>query len=136
MKKFLVLVMILVSIPCYAENSKIEVRGSIDDGEDVISSTGLLTSYFSSGNVQQQTISLDSNTTFTNIVIPLGAKAILIDVMSSDGIKLKGASADVGISLDRTTPVLLPISRDGSVTTTIGIQNLENNSNKIRVFFY
>lgn len=130
----LVLVMIgLATVPCFADNSKIELRGSADDGEDQIMSSGLITKYFASGAVQQQTISLDSNS-FTAITVPTGAKAIMIDVISSDGLILKGVTADTGISLDQTCPVLMPLTSDSSIR--IGIRNNENNSNRAKVYFF
>ena len=135
MKKLIVLVMLLVNTQVYAENSKIEVRGTVDDGEDIILSTGLITKYFASGAIQTSILSLDSNSAFTAATIPLGAKAVLIDVMSSDGIALKGVSADVGISLDDTCPILLPLTGD-STTLTFGFQNRESNSNRVRLFFF
>ena len=134
MKKLLVLVLMLVSVPCFAENSKIEVRGTVDDGDEIVSSSGLITKYFSSGTVQQQYVSLDSNS-FTAITIPRGAKAILIDVISADGLVLKSITGDSGVSLDDTTPLVIPFSADSS-TMTIGIQNTENNSNRIKVYFW
>ena len=134
MKRILVLVMLLVSTQGYAENSKIEVRGTVDDGENIISASGLITKYFASGVVQQQYVSLDSNT-FTTITIPTGAKAVLIDMMSTDGVALKGVTGDVGISLDNHAPILLPLSND-STTMTMGILSREGNGNKIKVYFY
>lgn len=130
----LVLVLIGLAVPCYAENSKIEVRGSIDDGSGTIQDSGLITKYFPSGVIQQQTVSLDSST-FTTITVPINAKALLIDMMSADGITLKGVTADVGISLDSTCPVLLPLSSDSS-TMTLGIRNDERAGNKIRLYWF
>lgn len=134
MKKLIVLVMILVSTQAFAENSKIEVRGTVDDGENVISSSGLLTKYFPSGVVQQQYLSLDSNV-FTAITVPTGAKAVLIDMMSTDGVALKGVTGDVGISLDNHAPVLLPLSND-STTMTMGILSREANGNRIKLYWF
>src|SRR3990167_4835693 len=105
MKKLIVLVMLLVSSQVYAENSKIEVRGTVDDGENVISSSGLLTKYFPSGVVQQQYISLDGGV-FTAITVPAGAKAVLIDMLSTAGVALQGVTGGVGLSLDKHAPVL------------------------------
>ena len=133
-KLALVLVMIGLAVPCFADNSKIELRGTIDDGDEVVSSSGLITKYFASGAVQQQTISLDSNS-YTAFTVPSGAKAILIDVISSDGIVLKGVTGDVGISLDDTTPILIGISADSS-NLTLGLQNRENNSNRVKVYWF
>ena len=130
-RRLLVLALILIAVPCYADNSKIEVRGTVDDGENILSSSGLLTKYFPSGNVQQQFISLDGNTT-TTITVPSNAKAVLIDMMSTDGIQLRGAGGDVGISLDNHAPVLLPLSND----STIVIRSLEANGNRIKVYFF
>lgn len=136
MKKLaLVLLMFGLAVPCFAENSKVEVRGTVDDGDEIVSSSGLITKYFASGAVQVQTISLDSNSAFTALTVPSGAKAVLIDVISSDGIALKGVSGDVGISLDDTTPILIGLSADAS-NLTLGLQNRENNSNRVRVFWF
>ena len=129
----LVLLAILATVPCFADNSKIEIRGSADDGESQVMSSGLITKYFASGVIQQQTISLDSNS-FTALTIPTGAKAIMIDVISSDGLILKGVTADTGISLDKTCPVLMPLTSDSSIR--IGIRNNENNSNRAKVYFF
>lgn len=123
--------MIGLAVPCFAENSKVEVRGTVDDGDEVVSSSGLITKYFSTGVVQVQTLSIDGNT-HTTITVPSGAKAVLIDVISSDGLQLKGVSTDRGISLDDTTPVLLPLSTD----STIVINSLEANGNRIRLFWF
>lgn len=133
MKRYLWLVMMLVAVPCFADNSKIEVRGTADDGEDVTSSSGLITKYFPSGNVQQNTVSLTASA-FTAISVPSGAKAVLIDVMSTDGIKLKGLTGDQGISLDDSTPVLLGLSTDGTVT--MGFQNMEPSNQQIKLFWF
>ena len=134
MKRLLVLVMLLVSTQAFAENSKIEVRGTVDDGENIISASGLITKYFASGVVQQQYISLDGNT-FTAITVPTGAKALLIDMMSTDGVALKGVTGDIGISLDGFTPVLIPLSND-STTMTIGILSRESNGNRIKLYWF
>lgn len=133
MKKLIVagLMMAALAVPCYAsDNSQIELKGTADDGTDQLMSTGLLVKRFPSGTIQQQYISLDGNTT-TILTVPTGAKAVLIDMISTDGVQLKGASGDVGISLDSTTPVLLPISSD----STIVIDSLEANGNRIRVYW-
>lgn len=135
MRKVLVLLLsLLISSQAYAvEKSKVQIQASIDDETSTLSNTGLITKYFNTGARQQQSVSLTASA-FTGITIPTGAKAILIDVISADGIKLKGVTGDTGISLDSTVPVLLPISGDGSAT--IGIQNMETSAQTIRVFFF
>ena len=131
MKKLaLVLMFGLVAVPCLADNSKVELRATVDDGENIISSSGLITKYFPSGAVQQQYISIDGNTN-TTITVPTGAKAFLIDTMTADGIQLKGAAGDVGISLDNFTPILVPLSGD----STVVINSLEKNGNRIKVYW-
>lgn len=134
MKKIILVILGLVlTFSAHADNSKIEVRGSVDDGTTTISDTGLITKYFGTGAQQQQTISLTAST-FTNISVPSGAKAVLINVLSADGIKLKGITGDEGISLDSACPVLMPLSTDGTVT--LGIQNMETSAQTIKVYFY
>lgn len=134
MKKFISFIIAsLLTVSAYADNSKVEIKATADDGQDVLQSTGLITKYFTSGTIQQQYVTLTASA-FTNISIPSGAKAMLIDVISADGIKLKGVTGDTGISLDSTVPVLLPITQDG--TATIGIQNLETASQRIKVYFF
>lgn len=135
MKKFIAFLFI-ASLFCansYADNSKIEIRGSADDGSSTNMSTGIITKYFTSGNVQQQTLSLTASS-FNNLTIPLGAKAVLIDVLSADRIILKGVTGDKGISLDRTVPILLPISND--VTTTLGLTNNSSSAQTVKVYFF
>ena len=132
MKKLIAILAIFLASTAYAENSKIEVRGSVDDGTNTYMSSGLITKYFASGARQQQAVTLTASA-FTTISIPVGSRAILIDMLSADGLKLKGLTGDQGISIDATCPVLLPISSDG--TTTVGIQNLETSSQRINVFF-
>ena len=129
---FLIFGLSLINI-AYAENSKIEIRGSIDDSESTLQDSGLITKYFTTGARQSQSVSLTGNS-FTNIVIPTGAKAILIDVVSSDGIKIKGVTGDTGISLDSTVPVMLGISSDGSAT--LGFQNMQSTAETVRVYFF
>ena len=116
-----------------ADTSKVEVRGSVDDGTSEVQDTGLIVKLFATGARQQQFVSLAADS-FTNVTVPTDAKAVLIDVMTSDGIKLKGVSADTGISLDSTCPVLLPLSRDGTVT--IGFLNMEDEKHPIRLYWF
>ena len=137
-KIFYLILITIISSFCYfssasADNSKVEVRGSVDDGTTTLETTGLITKYFTSGARQQQQISLTASA-FTAITVPSGARAVIIDMLSADGIKLKGLTGDQGISLDSVVPIVLPLSGDGTVT--IGIQNLETTAQTIRVFWF
>ena len=126
--------MLFAANTAYATDySKIEVRGSVNDETSTVQDTGAITKYFASYNRQSSLVTLTASG-FTNISIPTNSKAVLIDVISADGIKLKGVTGDTGISLDATCPVLLPLSTDG--TTTIGIQNMEASAQTIRVMFF
>ena len=129
---FLIFGLSLINI-AYAENSKIEIRGSIDDSESTLQDSGLITKYFTTGARQSQSVSLGASG-FTAITVPSGSKAILVDVLTADGIKIKGVTGDQGISLDQTCPALLPLSTDGTVS--IGFQNMETAAQNIRVYFF
>jgi hypothetical protein len=135
MKKLILAVMLgLFTTSSYAENSKIEVRGTIDDDSTNLIDSGNIVKYFSSGAIQRNVVSIDG-LGFTNISIPRGAKAILIDIGSYTGLKLKGVTADTGISLDSTCPILLPLS-DDPVTTTLGLRNDLASSASAKVYFF
>ena len=112
--------------------SKVETRVSVNDGTTDVESTGLITKYFTNGATEQKTVSLAAG--FNNISIPSGAKGIFVDVGSSTNMILKGVTADKGISLDATTPVLLPLSADGSAT--VGISNMSASSQSVKVYFF
>lgn len=116
-----------------ADNSKLEVRGSVNDGTTTLQDSGLITKYFTTGVRQQQTLSLTASA-FTTVTIPTGAKALLVDVGSVTGIKLKGVTGDAGISLDSTVPMLLPISQDGSAT--IGFQNMNSSAKSVTAYWF
>lgn len=131
----LLLLLLLITTPAWAvDNSKVEVRGSVNDETSNVLDSGLITKYFTSGARQQQTISLDS-VTYTNIAVPVGAKAVLIDVGTATGLQLKGVTGDVGISLDSTVPILIPIS-DDRTTTTLGIRNGNTTTRSVKVFWF
>lgn len=134
MKRLLILAM-LIATPAYAtDQSKIEVRGSINDEQSDLMDTGLIVKTFSSGAVQMNKVSVDAAST-ASVTVPSGAKAILIDVGTYKNLVLKGVSGDTGISLDSTTPVLLPISSDGN--TTVVIRNKSSNQGaSLRVYFF
>ena len=134
MKKLIFIALLLFSTNVYAaDSSKIEVRGSVDDGSTTVLDSGVITKYFGSGTRQQQSVSLTASA-FTTISVPTGTKGVLIDVLTADGIKLKGVTADTGISLDSTFPVLIPLSTDG--TATLGIQNMETAVQQIKLFWF
>lgn len=126
--------LVVITSHCYADNSKIEVRGSIDDGETTLQDTGLIVKYFTSGARQQQTVTL-TGSAFTNIAIPASSDAVLIDIGTNTGLKLKGVTGDTGISLDSACPILLPISADDA-STTFGILNLTSTSKQVKVYFF
>jgi len=135
MKKIsMVMASVLLSTYAYADNSKIELRGVVDDGNETVMSSGLITKYFTSGVRQQQTVSCTAGA-FTSITVPSGAKAILIDVGTSTDLALKGVTGDTGISLDSTCPVLLPIS-DDPATTTLGLLNRSGSAKTAKVYFF
>lgn len=127
------LMMGLLSASAYAQDyGKVELRGSSDDGESTTLSTGLITKYFTSDVVQTQSITATASA-FTAITVPSGTKAMILDVGSVRGLKLKGVTGDNGISLDSTCPVLIPISDDGA---TVGVQNLYATNATIRAYFF
>ena len=108
--------------------------GSISDGSETVLSSGIIIRSFTAGARQQQTVSIAA-TSFQAITIPTGAKAILIDTAGSSDLKLKGVTGDVGISLDSTCPVLLPLS-DDTATMTLGIQNPASSADSVIVYFF
>lgn len=134
MRKLLAL-LILVSTPAFAgDYSKIEIRGSVNDESTTNQDTGLITKFFSNGARQINKVSLDGST-FTNITVPSGAKAVIIDVGTYRHLKLKGVTGDTGISLDSNCPVVMPISSDRS-TTTLGILNNASTSAEVKIYWF
>lgn len=131
MKKILIALLLLAS-PAYADNSKIEVRGSIDDGTSTLQDTGLITKYFTSGARQSNAVTLTANA-FTNIAVPQTADAVLIDVGSTRSLTLRAISSATGITLDSSCPVLLPLSSDN---VTFGLFNANSENKTIRVYFF
>ena len=133
--KRLILALLLVSNLAYAdENSKIEIRGQINDDTTNLLDTGTITKYFATGARQMQKLSIDT-AVFSALTIPAGARAVLIDVGTSTGLKLKGVTADVGISMSSVVPVLIPISYDLALTT-IGILNTSATSKEVKIFWF
>ena len=135
MRKLILIVSLLIitSRVYAAEKSKIELRGSVDDGTSTLQDTGPMVDYFTANARQNQLIQLPASS-YTNIVVPLTADAVIIDVGTFTGLKLKGVTADTGISLDSSTPILLPLSRDNTVT--LGIQNLRDQNANCRVWWF
>lgn len=134
MKKLIIAISLLIACPAWAENSKLEVRGTVDDDSDILMSTGLIVKNFTTGARQSQKLSIDS-ATFSAFTVPSGAKAVLIDVGTSTGLHLKGVSADTGISLDNTVPVLLPLSDDIGVTT-LGLRNDGPSTQTVKIYWF
>ena len=132
--KFLTVALLIMDCNiAHATSGKIEVRGSTDDGTTTLTDSGLITKYFTNDVVQVQVVTATASS-FTNLTVPTNAKAVMIDVGSVRALKLKGVTGDVGISLDSTCPVVLPISRDSTVT--LGIQNLTATSETVKVYFF
>ncbi len=128
----LCLSLVVINSHCYAAvMSKTETRVSVNDGTTNVEDSGLITKYFGNGATQLQVINLASG--FNNISIPTGAKGVFIDISADTNMILKGVTADKGISLDSSCPVMFPISADGS--TTFGINNLSSSTQPIKVFF-
>ena len=127
---FAVILLVATTYLAFAENSKIEVRGSIDDGTSTLQDSGIITKYFTTGARQSQLVTLTAGA-FTAFTKPSAAEALLIDIGSVRSLRLKGVTGDVGISLDSNCPVLLPISDDN---VTIGI--LSNNASNTTVRLY
>lgn len=113
-----------------ANNSKIEVRGSQDNGTYDILDSGLLTSYFSAGVTQQQSITLTASI-FTAITVPSGAKAVLITGLTGTA-TLKGVTGDTGILLGTNCPILIPLGTSPS----LGITETSGSNQTIQVFWY
>lgn len=130
-----ILMLLLLTTPAYAENTaKVEVRGESNNGTATVMATGIISKVFTQDDaaIQQQTISATASA-FTQFTVPTGAKAVLIDVGTSPGLRLKGVTGDNGISLDGNTPVLIGISDEGS---TIGIQNQQGTARNLKVYFF
>lgn len=127
---------LLFSLVVYADNSKIEVRGSVNDGTTTKQDSGLITKYFTTGVRQQQSVTCTASS-FTGITVPTGdgtkVKGIMIDMGTARGLQLKGVTADIGISLDSTFPTLIPFSGDNN---TIGITNNTAVSQSVTVYFF
>lgn len=137
MKRFLFLFLILILFHTSAwatDTSKVEVRGQVNDGTTNLQDSGIISKSFTAGVRQSQAITASASA-FTALTVPSGAKAILIDVGTVRGLKLKGVTGDVGISLDSTVPVLLPLSSD-SANVTLGILNNYASDASIRVYYY
>lgn len=130
---FIFLALLIFTVPAYAQDyGKIEVRGSSNNGNQTTLDSGLFTKYFTSDVVQTQAITATASA-FTAITVPSGSKALLIDVGTSKGLKLKGVTGDNGISLDSNCPILLPVSDDGA---TVGLQNLYSSNASVRAYFF
>ena len=126
----LLVIGVLYSAIAFAtDTSKTEVRVSINDGSSTVVDWGLVVDSFTSGTRQTQTVTL-TGSAFTALTVPSGAKGLFIDTSAISGLKLKGISADNGISLDATCPLLMSISDDGA---TVGIQNLYSTSQDVQV---
>lgn len=124
---------ILTSSVFATDYSKVEVRASVTDETSNNVDSSMITKYFANGARQAQTVSCTASS-FTNLTVPSGAKAVLIDVGTSTDLALKGVTADTGISLDSTCPVLLPIS-DDPATTTLGLLNRSGSAKSVKVFW-
>lgn len=137
MKKIIWLAIFLFgfSSSSYAtDTTKIQVRANTNDGSSTVLDSGIISKVFTSGARQQQTISIDG-ASFSAFTVPSGAKAVLIDVGTSTGLRLKGVTGDNGISLDSTCPVLLPIS-DDVATATLGIRNDGPTGKPVKVYWF
>lgn len=132
MKKIL-LAAILLTTPAYAD-SKIEIRGSVITNDATVIDTSQITKYFATGKKQHQTVTATAST-FTAITVPTGSKAIIIDVGTTRGLKLKGVTGDTGISLDSTCPIVIPLSGEASVVT-LGLQNQYATDASVDVYFF
>lgn len=116
MKRVILLFLSLIVITGHAyatDTSKIEVRGTVNDGTAVVEDTNDIVKVFTTGARQQQpiTLSVGSN----SITVPSGAKAVLLDIGSTKNLHLIGRPGDKGISLDSNCPVLIPLTSDGAV---------------------
>ena len=135
MKKLLIfLILMAVTVSAGAtDRSKIELRGSGNDEQTTLMDTGLIVKTFNSSVRQSNKVSLDASST-TSITVPTGAKVVLIDVGSYEGLHISGESGDKGISLDDTVPLLMPLSADGN--TTIVISNDIGSSATIILYWF
>ena len=129
----LIMIMTMASSAHALNDGKIEIRGRSSNGTFTVMDTGIITKVFTEDATQQSIVTLTASA-FTNVSVPSGAKAVLIDVGTNSGIKLKGVTGDTGISLDSTCPVLMPLSTDGN--TTMGFQNMKASSAQVRVYFF
>ena len=129
------LALILFSANAYAtDTSKVELRGQINDGTTNLQDSGIISKSFTAGVRQSQAVTATASA-FTAFTVPSGAKAILIDVGTVQGLKIKGVTGDTGISLDSTVPVLLPLSSDSS-NVTLGVLNEYGTDATLRVYYY
>lgn len=113
-----------------ANNSKIEVRGSQDNGTTDILDSSLLTNYFTAGVTQQQAVTLTASI-FTAITVPTGAKAVLITGLTGTA-TLKGVTGDTGIVLGTNSPILIPLG----TTPSIGITETSGANQTIQLMWF
>lgn len=113
-----------------SNNSKIEIRGSQDDGTTELMDSSLITNYFSAGVTQQQTFTITAST-FNAITVPSGAKAILISAVTG-GATLKGVTGDTGIKLGTNCPTLIPLG----TTPSIGILDTSGSTQTVQLYFF
>lgn len=134
MKKLsLIVALLLVCSVAHATNtSRIKVQGTVDDGSTKFVDTGAMSDSFTTGAIQVQIVQ-PTVSAYTAISVPTGAKAIMIDVGTVRGLKLKGVSGDVGISLDSVCPVLLPLSADN---VTLGFLNTTATTDNTTLYFF
>jgi hypothetical protein len=133
MRKLLVVIIgiLFCSVSYATDTSKVEVRASVNDGSTNVTDSGLITKTFTTGVRQTETKSLTAGA-FTNISVPSGAKAFLMDIGSSRSLVLKAVTGDVGISLDSVTSVMLPISADN---VTFGVLNRNASNQTVTVYW-
>ena len=114
-----------------ADTSKVEMRGSITDTNDVtVEDSGLLTDTFTSGVRQQQTVTLTAST-FVAITVPTGAKAVLISKLTGAA-TLKGVTGDTGIALGTNCPTLIPLG----TTPSLGITDTSTVTQTAQLFWF
>ena len=139
MKRYsLALIGLLLASSAWAtEYSKVEVRTSVDDGENTLQDSTLVTNYFTSGARQTQKVSLPA-ATFTALTWPASADGVMIIANQGNspvGLKLKGVTGDTGISLDSTFPIVLPLSSDAA-NINLGILNEKASADSVRVLWF
>lgn len=113
-----------------SNNSKIELRGSQDNGTTDILDSSLITSYFTAGVTQQQTVTLTASS-FTAITVPTGAKALLISALTGAA-TLKGVTGDTGIALGINCPTLIPLG----TTPSIGITDTSGSNQSVALYWF